>query len=70
MESRPKGVPQESVPECVLLNKLCHLGEWMNSEMKKTVDKKVLKPNNWQWNIEVFHDIDWVNNNMSDEIQL
>lgn len=70
MESHPKGVPQESVPECVLLNLLSHLGEWMNSEMKKTVDKKVLKPNNWQWNIEVFHDIDWVNNNMSDEIQL
>lgn len=38
--------PQESVSECALPNIPSDLGEWMNSGMKKTVDKKVLKQKN------------------------
>lgn len=70
MRSCPKEVPWESVWECALPNILSHLEEWINSEMKKAIDKKVLKTKIWQWHIEVFHDIDLVNNSMSDEIQL
>lgn len=44
MESCPKEVPQESVPQCVLPGILNHLEKRMNSAMSKIVDNKVLNP--------------------------
>lgn len=46
MVSCPREVPQEPVPEHVLPAMLSYLEEWIKSEMKRAVDKKVLKTKN------------------------